>query len=216
LANNDFLGGKVRAMKVILRKIRRKLRLTFIAALQYPRIVKYRVISSNRPKKDLARRNQPALLLGEGKISLGRCNVGVWPSPYFFNGYAHIEARQPTATVEIGDGVWINNNAVIIAESSHISIGANTLIGSDFTVYDSDFHDLDPRSRLSGTPATGPVFIGENVFIGSRVTVLKGVKIGVNSVIANGAVVVSDVPADSIVGGVPAKIIGKVTKKNAE
>jgi acetyltransferase-like isoleucine patch superfamily enzyme len=42
------------------------------------------------------------------------------------------------------------------------------------------------------------------------------VKIGVNSVIANGAVVVSDVPADSIVGGVPAKIIGKVTKKNAE
>jgi len=197
-------------------KIRRKLRLVFVAAIQYPRVVKYRVISSNRPKKDLARRNQPTLLLGEGTIFLGRCNVGVWPSPYFFNGYAHIEARRSTAIVTIEDGVWINNNAVIIAESSQITIRENTLIGSDFTVYDSDFHDLDPRKRLSGKPETGAVLIDENVFIGSKVTVLKGVTIGANSVVANGAVVASDVPADSIVGGVPAKVIGKIRKNHGD
>jgi acetyltransferase-like isoleucine patch superfamily enzyme len=203
-------------VKVIIKKIRRRLWLLLVRAIQYPRVVKYCVISSNRPTRDMARRNQPVLFVGEGKISVGDCDIGVWPSPYFFNGYVHIEARNPTASVTIADGVWINNNAVIIAESSHISIGANTLIGSDFNVYDSDFHDLDPRKRLSGVPGAGNVLIEENVFIGSRVTVLKGVVIGANSVVANGAVVVSDVPADSIVGGVPAKIIGKVPVKNVD
>jgi maltose O-acetyltransferase len=148
--------------------------------------------------------------LGDGVISIGRSNIGVWPSPFFFNGYAHIEARTPTARVSIGDGVWINNNAVIIAERSNITIGDQTLIGSEFTVYDTDFHDLHPSRRLSGSPATASVFIGKNVFIGSRVTVLKGVNIGENSVVANGAIVTSDVPANSIVAGVPAKVIGKV------
>lgn len=149
-------------------------------------------------------------MTGLGLIRLGKCNLGVWPSPYFFNGYIHLEARYPEAEIVIEDGVWINNNAVIITERSKISIGKNTLIGTEFTVYDSDFHELHPERRLSGGHECCPVHIGCNVFIGSRVTMLKGVTIGENSVIAAGSLVASDIPAMSIAAGVLAKVIGHV------
>ncbi len=154
------------------------------------------------------------LISGLGKVQLGRCNLGVWPSPYYLNGYIHIEAREATASIEIKDGVWINNNAVIIAERSSIHIGANTLIGSEFTVYDSDFHDLHPDRRLVGSHICRQVIIGNNVFIGSRVTILKGVTIGNNVVIAAGSVVSTDVPKDMIVAGVPARVVGKINCKD--
>jgi maltose O-acetyltransferase len=126
------------------------------------------------------------------------------------NGYIHIEARSPEAEIIIGHDVWINNNASIISERSRIEIGDNTLIGSEFTVYDSDFHDLHPLRRTHDQHQCSAVSIGNNVFIGSRVMVLKGVVIGDNSVVASGAVVAASVPANCIVGGVPARIIGEV------
>jgi maltose O-acetyltransferase len=124
-----------------------------------------------------------------GRVKLGCCNLGVWPFPYFLSGYIHLEARESTASIEIEEGVWINNNAVIIAERSSIRIGANTLIGTELTVYDSDFHDLHPLQRLAGTHECASVNIGKNVFIGSRVTILKGVTIGDDAVIASGSLV---------------------------
>ncbi len=122
----------------------------------------------------------------------------------------HIEARSAGSEVIIGNGVVINNNAVIIAEKTFIKIGDDTLIGSEFNVYDSDFHGLHPDHRNSGNHLSAGVSIGENVFIGSRVTVLKGVAIGNNSVIANGSIVNMDVPANVIAGGVPIRIIREI------
>ena len=148
--------------------------------------------------ESLARFSQPVLITGRGKVRLDRCNLGVWPSPYYLSGYIHIEARDVTASIVIEDGVWINNNAVIIAERSSISIGTNTLIGTEFTVYDSDFHDLHPEKRMSGTHMCASVNIGKNVFIGSRVTVLKGVSIGDNAVIGAGCVVSKNVPKGAV------------------
>ena len=125
----------------------------------------------------------------------------------FLNGYIHIEARDSTARIVIEGGVCINNNAVIIAERSSISIGDNTLIGTEFTVYDSDFHDLHPERRSAGTHDCAPVNIGKNVFIGSRVTVLKGVCIGDNAVIGAGCVVSQDVPSGATYAGNPGKVV---------
>lgn len=153
--------------------------------------------------------SQPALMTRWGRIKLGCCILGVWPSPYYLNGYIHIEARDATANIKIEDGVWFNNNAVILAGRSSIRIGVNTLIGTEFTVYDSDFHDLHPKRRMAGTHECEPVNIGKNVFIGSLVTVMKGVAIGDNSVIASGSIVTKSVPANCIVGGVPARVIKK-------
>jgi maltose O-acetyltransferase len=197
-------------VSILAHKVRRKLLRAAILIPQRIRVRVYRLISWNRPCEDKAQRQQPVLLLGEGKIFLGRCHLGFWPSPYFLNGYIHIEARLPSAEIQIGDGVWINNNAVIIAEHCKISIGKNTLIGTEFTVYDSDFHDLHPERRMTGKAETAPVIIGENIFIGSRVTVLKGTVIGNNSIIASGAVVTGVIPENCIAAGVPAKVVGSV------
>lgn len=74
-------------------------------------------------------------------------------------------------------------------------------------IMDSDFHDLDPATRHSGTGGALPVQIGNNVWLGSRVIVQKGVSIGDNSVIAAGAVVTRPVPANVVAGGNPARVI---------
>lgn len=191
----------------LLYRLRRRLRLLPIRMYQQFRVWKYKYFSDIRHCDSLARFNQPVLMTGGGRVQLGRCNLGVWPSPYYFNGYIHIEARDATASIEIEDGVWINNNAVIIAERGSIRIGANTLIGTEFTVYDSDFHDIHPERRLAGTHECAPVNIGKNVFIGSRVTVLKGVSIGDDAVIGAGCVVSKDVPEGAV-------FVGHLTRNN--
>ncbi len=194
-------------MKNFFRKILYKLHRSFIFLLQKNRVLYYRLLSWNSPVLDQALRYQPVLLQGDGEIHLAACSLGVWPSPYFLNGYIHIEARLSTASINIANGVCINNNAVFIAEREKISIAKDTLIGTEFTVYDSDFHCLNPSLRISGIAKTAPVSIGENVFIGSRVTILKGVTIGNNSVITYGSVVTSSIPENCIAGGIPAKVI---------
>ena len=195
---NSNVSFIYRLKRIFIYRLKRILHLLLIIIYQRLRVWKYKFISDIFHCESMARSNQPVLMTGRGKIRLGKCNLGVWPSPYYFNGYIHIEARQSTANIEIEDGVWINNNAVIIAERSSIHIGANTLIGTEFTVYDSDFHDLNPERRLAGTHQCAAVHIGKNVFIGSRVIVLKGVCIGDNAVIAAGCVVSNDVPEGSI------------------
>jgi maltose O-acetyltransferase len=194
-------------MSAILRRIYYRLLREMV---QKPRVAKYLFLSNNRPRASRARLQQPTLFSGQGEIVLGQCHLGIWPSPFFFSGYQHLEARNPGSRIEIGDGVYINNNAVIIADRTSISIGADTLIGPELCIFDSDFHDLHPERRSSGTPLAEPVTIGKNVFLGSKVTILKGVTIGDNSVIANGSVVTKSIPANVIAGGIPAKVIGAV------
>jgi acetyltransferase-like isoleucine patch superfamily enzyme len=66
-------------------------------------------------------------------------------------------------------------------------------------------HDIDSEKRHMLHPA--PIHIGNRVWIGSNVVITKGVTIGDNSVIAAGAVVTKDIPANVVAGGVPAKVI---------
>ena len=65
--------------------------------------------------------------------------------------------------------------------------------------------------RFKDSGESGDVYIGNNVFCGNNVTILKGVRIGDNSVIANGSVVISDVESNSIYGGNPAAFIKHIT-----
>lgn len=143
---------------------------------------------------------QSLRIQGKGKVILNDgCRLGVYPSPGFFQGEFYLEARDVSAEINIGQHVYINNNAVIIADKTSISIGDNTLIGPNFICFDSNFHPLDPTKRLSDDYRCSPVNIGCNVLIGINVTVLKGVNIGDNSVISAGAIITEDVPANVIV-----------------
>lgn len=107
------------------------------------------------------------------------------------------------ANLHIGANVFVNSGCRF-QDQGGIWIGDECLIGHN-VVLASLNHPLDPDDRHSLLPA--PIRIGKNVWIGSNATVLAGVTIGDDAVVAAGAVVTKDVPARTVVGGVPAKVI---------
>ena len=114
---------------------------------------------------------------------------------------------QPSG-IEIGSDTIIGFSSFLDGRESLI-IGNHVDIASEVMIYNSehDIHSPDFKAVNS------PVEIGDYVFIGPRVIILPGVKVGRGAIIAAGAVVTKDVPEYSIVGGVPAKVIGERTNK---
>jgi galactoside O-acetyltransferase len=113
--------------------------------------------------------------------------------------------------IDIGDHVSLNANVYINACSGgRIRIGNDVLIGPNVVLRASDhkFDDLTRPMRLQGH-ASGTIVIEDDVWLGANVTVVGGVRIGQGSVVAAGAVVAADVEPNSIVGGVPARLIRK-------
>jgi acetyltransferase-like isoleucine patch superfamily enzyme len=185
--------------------------------LRRTRAWKYRVLSTCRRVSGSPVVLQPVLFVGEGSISLGDNVEFGWPtSALFYTGYCHVEASTPESAIEFGDGVQVNNNAFIKSEGPGIRIGARALLGSGVTIYDSDFHDLRPDHRRGGQPRMAPVELGEDVFVGDGVKILKGVSIGAHSVIGAGSVVTSSIPGGVIAAGNPARIIRALDQAPAE
>ncbi|HEV7928298.1 MAG TPA: acyltransferase [Verrucomicrobiae bacterium] len=184
------------------------LRYGIMLKYQRLRILKYQFFSTCKNVVGTPIINQPVQLVGKGTIKFhGMVTLGCYPSPYFLNGYIYLEAREPDSIIEIGDGVWINNNTTLISAGPGIFIGSKTTLGTNCEIIDSDFHDMHPDRRITGVPKTGKVVIGENVFVASNVKILKGVEIGNNSIIANGSVVTRSVPENVAVCGNPAKVV---------
>jgi acetyltransferase-like isoleucine patch superfamily enzyme len=119
-----------------------------------------------------------------------------------FNPFADI------GTIEIGSNVGIGGHSYISCPS-YIRIGDNTITGQYLSIHAQNhvFKDDSMPIRLQPTTAQG-VVIGSDCWIGAKVTILDGVNIGDGSIIAAGAVVSQSFPAKSIIGGVPAKLIG--------
>lgn len=101
----------------------------------------------------------------------------------------------------LGSGFFNSNIKIRCHEK--IEIGEDVAISHDVTIMDSDAHE----GLWEGYEKTKPIKVGNHVWIGTRVTILKGVTIGDNAIIAAGSVVTKDVPNNTIVAGVPAKII---------
>jgi maltose O-acetyltransferase len=169
---------------------------------------KYRLLSVNRSTGAAPKTHQPLILAGKGTIKFHEnVNVGLVSSPNFWSTSCYIEARHPDSMVEIGENSWINNNFSAISERGLISIGRDCLIGHDVYIIDSDFHLLDPDLRHTGGKSQSqPVIIGDNVFVGSRVTILKNTHIGEGSVVAAGSIVSGEFPPRSLIAGNPAKL----------
>ena len=105
--------------------------------------------------------------------------------------------------LHIGKDIFINIGCRF-QDTGGITIGDGTLIGHGSTITTLN-HAEDPDRRADMTPA--PVSIGQKVWLGANVTVVPGVTIGDGAIVAAGAVVTRDVPANAIVGGVPARLI---------
>jgi len=109
--------------------------------------------------------------------------------------------------ITLGKRIFINAGCKF-QDQGGVSIGDDCLIGHN-TVLATLNHDLDPAKRADLHPA--PIVIGRNVWIGANVTILPGVTIGDNAVIAAASVVTKDVPDSTIVVGSPARVVRTVT-----
>jgi len=106
------------------------------------------------------------------------------------------------ATLELAGGDSFVNMGTRIACFSEIRLGRNVAIAEDVLLRDSDNHSI---TGGRGT-VSAPIMVGDDVWIGSRAIILKGVTIGDGAVVAAGAVVTKDVPARTLVAGVPAVV----------
>lgn len=113
----------------------------------------------------------------------------------------------PGEGINIGDNVGIGEFAYL-GGAGGLEIGSNCIVGQYFSCHpeNHNYEDLETLIRMQGVSREG-IKVGANCWIGSKVTILDGVEVGEGCVIAAGAVVTRSFPANSIIGGVPAKLI---------
>lgn len=135
---------------------------------------------------------------------------------------------EPRGRVELGRWSWIGDGTKIRCHEGVVSIGAKTVLGQECTIsafqhvsigrecviadrvmlidFDHGAAEVERPVRLQGIYKRD-VRVGNNVWIGYGACILRGVTVGDNAIIGTGAVVTGDVPADAVVGGVPARLI---------
>lgn len=141
--------------------------------------------------KTIIHLNRDSKLILKGQVNLG-------------SGVRVIAGKN--AKVTIGSNTAITANSKIFCKNE-INIGNNCAISWDVTIMDTDFHSIVENGWEKEKES--PVNIGNHVWIGCGAKILKGVTIGDNSVVAANAIVVKDVPPNTIVAGNPAKVIKK-------
>ena len=112
--------------------------------------------------------------------------------------------------IYIGNGTIINCNVTIL-DTNRVEIGENVFIAPG-VVISTATHPLDAQRRVSRHFQSHPITIRDCAWIGANATILTGVTIGRNAVVAAGAVVTKDVPDNTLVGGVPARVIKKIVQ----
>lgn len=124
------------------------------------------------------------------------------------------------ATLKLGNDVGISSSTLWVKES--VSIGNSVAIGADCIIMDTVAHNLDWKIRCSEetneygesvdmvTAASAPIVIEDNVLVGARCIILKGVTIGARSIIGSGSIVTKDIPSDCIAAGNPCKVIKSI------
>lgn len=115
---------------------------------------------------------------------------------------------RPERRFSIGERGWINAGCHFDC-GAEIEIGDDVAIGQQALVLTTS-HEFGESSGRAGAHTHAPVRIGTGVWIGARVTILPGVTIGRGAIVAAGAVVAGDVEPDTMVGGVPARLIRRL------
>jgi acetyltransferase-like isoleucine patch superfamily enzyme len=146
---------------------------------------------------------------GRGELIIGD-NVRIDGKCSFF--FAARFSGQPTLI--IGDNTGIGHACSLVI-GKKIVIGRHCRIAGQVSIFDSPGHASDPAARMAGSPAKDdevrPVVIEDNVWIGERAIITPGVTIGEGSIVAVGAVVIGDVPPNTMVAGNPARQFRKLT-----
>lgn len=201
-------------MIIILYKLLRKILLLFVKSIDY--FITFIILHGNGViYKNMRVNGIPYIVVARGgKFSIGNnfaMNNGIKGNP--IGSYRRCTFFVDNgAELIIGDNVGISQTALICHKS--IKIGNNVKIGGGVSVYDTDFHSLDPEIRKSKYDLKKriekPIVIKDNAFIGAHSIILKGVTIGENSIIGAGSVVTKSVPDNQIWAGNPAKFIRNI------
>lgn len=117
--------------------------------------------------------------------------------------------------IYLGKNFYANFNLIIL-DADRITIGDNVVIGPNVTIAAAD-HPIHPRSRTDGLSfpiVYAPITIGNDVWIGAGVTILKGVKIGDGAVIGAHSLVTKDIPPMVVAAGTPCRVIREITDED--
>jgi maltose O-acetyltransferase len=125
-----------------------------------------------------------------------------WIEPSFYCDYGY--------NITTGRNFYANHG-VIILDAAPVSFGNDVMLAPGVLISTAT-HPLDPEKRKKGIETARPITVGNNVWIGMGAKILDGVTIGDNAVVAAGAVVNRDVPENSVVAGVPARVIRHVSE----
>ena len=136
-------------------------------------------------------------------ISIGE-NVHIRTSKNLITQLCSWNKNNCDGVIQIGDNVLISPGVRIIS-AKEIIIKSNVMIASNVYISDSDWHGIYDRAWPVGKSLE--VVLEDNVWIGDRAIVNKGVRIGKNSIVGAGSVVVKDVPPNVVVAGNPAQVV---------
>jgi len=159
-----------------------------------------------------AKINQKLIINGIGKVKIGdNCVFGFSLGPQFRESSIVIQSRYKDAIIEIDDNCTFNNN-IYICSIKKIKIGKNCLFGEGIRILDFDGHSssLNINERRFSKGKIDEVIIGDNVWIGNNVQVLRGTRIGDNCIVAAGSVLNKNYKANKFIGGVPAITFGDI------
>jgi acetyltransferase-like isoleucine patch superfamily enzyme len=122
-----------------------------------------------------------------------------------------LSTRRARAVITVGKDCGFTG-ATIVADQK-VQIGDRVQVGANAVIVDTNFHPITPEGRRDNmhAGASAPVIIEDDVFIGMQSIILKGVTVGVGSVVGAGSVVARDVPSRSVVIGNPAQVVKKLT-----
>lgn len=165
---------------------------------------KIKIIRKNFFTRSLVRTKNGEIIIGNNF----KCNNKILSNSIGLIQPCIFNISTPNSRIIIGDNVGISGSTICATTS--VTIGNNVLIGSGCLISDTDSHPINWEDRLynrNENTNKAPIIIGDNVFIGARSIILKGVTIGECAVIGAGSVVSKDVPPYTIVCGNPARIV---------
>lgn len=181
-------------------------------SLQFEKInhIKFNSVGRNFTLgKDYRIKNPNYISIGNNFSALDRFRIEAWDE---------YQGEHFNPEIIVGDNVCFNTD-IHIGCINKVIIGDNCLFGSRIYITDHDHGSTSVEDMLQ-PPAQrrlysrGPVIIESNVYVGEGVSILSGVTIGENSIIATNAVVTKNVPKNSIVAGIPARVIKQISQNN--
>jgi len=126
---------------------------------------------------------------------------GVWIESPFGCDYGY--------NIKLGKNFYANTNCTLL-DCAEIVIGDDVLFGPNVSLYTVN-HAMDAAERKAGFEYAKQIVIGDNVWVSGSVTIVGGVTIGNNSVIAAGSVVTKDIPGNALAAGVPCRVLREIT-----